>query len=271
MRRDVSESRAGCELILESRRGHVRTPVRNDVTSVVAIFEAGLRAAGSDLWLVTEDGRRTPLPVTIWRGPLDDADRSLLVRCDGPTLDVGCGPGRFAAALAARGIPALGIDVAPAAVAMTRRLGGIALCRDVFDRVPAEGRWRVLLLADGNVGIGGDPVALLRRADSLICATGRLLVEVDGPGAPTGQMEVRLAGGSGAVSEPFGWARVGVDGLPELAMRAGLSVTEVWPVGARYFAALERGTNLDPRAAIPAQGQPGPGSDRAGAIARVRP
>lgn len=242
----------------------MRTPVRsdvtsrNDVTSVVAIYEAGLKAAASDLWLVREDGRRTPLPVEVWRGPLDDADRSLLARCDGPTLDVGCGLGRFAAALAARGIPALGIDVAPAAVAMTRRLGGIALCRDVFDRVPAEGRWRVLLLADGNVGIGGDPVALLRRADSLISATGHLLVEVDGPGAPTGQTKLRIAGASGAVSEAFGWARVGVDGLPEVAMRAGLSVTDVWPVGGRYFAALERRTKTSTVVAIPAQSQIAP-------------
>ena len=41
--------------------------------------------------------------------------------------------------------------------------GVAALLRDVFDPVPGEGRWETALLADGNIGIGGDPVALLER------------------------------------------------------------------------------------------------------------
>ena len=44
----------------------------------------------------------------------------------------------------------------------TRARGGSALLRDVFRTLPAEGRWRTLLLADGNIGIGADPVALLQ-------------------------------------------------------------------------------------------------------------
>lgn len=258
MLKDVFEYGSGCAL--------AGTPAWPGGASVIAVYEAGLAAGSDGLWLVREDGSRTSLPVGAWRGPLDDADRSLLARCGGPTLDVGCGPGRLAAALAARGVPALGIDVAPAAVAMTRRLGGAALRRDVFERVPAEGRWHSLLLADGNVGIGGDPVALLRRADSLICATGRLLVEVDGPGAPTGPMQVRIAGGSGAVSEPFGWAQVGVDGLPELADRVGLTVAEKWPVGGRHFAALVRRVTKRTIIAVPAVNQTAPST-----IARFRP
>ena len=44
------------------------------------------------------------------------------------------------------------------------RRGGAALRRDVFAPLPGEGRWYTALLADGNVGIGGDPVALLQPA-----------------------------------------------------------------------------------------------------------
>ena len=106
-------------------------------------------------------------PVTVlrlddWNRPADDHEHEVLARCVGPTLDVGCGPGRLTAALAERGQVALGIDVVGDAVGQTLQRGGSALRRSVFDPVPGEGRWRTVLLADGNVGIGGDPVALLR-------------------------------------------------------------------------------------------------------------
>ncbi len=62
----------------------------------------------------------------------------------------------------------LGIDVVPEAVEQTRRRGASALQRDLFDALPGEGRWQTALLADGNVGIGGDPVALLARTRDLV-------------------------------------------------------------------------------------------------------
>ena len=51
----------------------------------------------------------------------------------------------------------------PEAVAQTPDRGVAAIRRNVFDALPGEGRWRTALLADGNIGIGGDPAALLRR------------------------------------------------------------------------------------------------------------
>src|SRR5262249_61510991 len=75
-----------------------------------------------------------------------------------PTLDVGSGPGRLTVALAECGIPALGIDVTPYAVHLARAAGALTLLRDVFGRVPGAGRWMTVLLADGNIGIGGEPV-----------------------------------------------------------------------------------------------------------------
>ena len=74
-----------------------------------ALYAGALRR-GDLLEAVYPDGRRETVPVDTWRGPLLPADESVLARCTGPTLDVGCGPGRMAAALRARGVHALGID-----------------------------------------------------------------------------------------------------------------------------------------------------------------
>ena len=103
------------------------------------------------------------LPMTRWAARADAGDAAVLAHCTGPTLDIGCGPGRMSEHLAARGIGVLGIDIVPEAVEQTRARGASALHRDVFDHLPGEGRWVCALLADGNIGIGGDPVALLRR------------------------------------------------------------------------------------------------------------
>ena len=108
------------------------------------------------------DGSRKPLSVDGWLHA-SPGDRSILDRCEGPTLDIGSGPGRLTVALAERGIPALGIDITPYAVDLARSSGALVMLRDVFDRVPGTGRWSTVLLADGNIGIGGDPAALLSR------------------------------------------------------------------------------------------------------------
>ena len=54
--------------------------------------------------------------------------------------------------------------------------------RDVFAPLPGEGRWCTALLADGNVGIGGDPVALLRRLRAGARPARRVVVELAPPG-----------------------------------------------------------------------------------------
>lgn len=180
------------------------------------------------------DGTTERLPVDQWRHgrPGDDA---LVARCDGPTLDVGSGPGRLTVALAERGLPSLGIDVTPHAVRMTRAAGGLALVRDVFDRVPGAGRWRTVLLADGNIGIGGDPSALLRRVGRLLGEGGRAIVELEA--APTRTEWIRLRDG-GRAGEWFRWSHVGVDGIAPYASAAGLAVHDVWTEAARWFADL---------------------------------
>ena len=67
----------------------------------------------------------------------------------------------------------------PEAIWQTRDRGVSAILRNVFERVPAEGRWETVLLADGNLGIGGDPVRLLRRMAQLLAPGGRVVADLD--------------------------------------------------------------------------------------------
>jgi len=164
-------------------------------------------------------------------------DAGLLARCGGATLDIGCGPGRLTAALTEAGHPALGVDICAEAVRQARHRGAAALRRCAFGPLPGEGRWRRVLLADGNIGIGGDPVRLLRRCARLLGRDGAVLVELDRPGTPTWRGDVTLADGD-RVSAPFPWAFVGVDGLARLAGRGGLRVVESWTEAGRWFARL---------------------------------
>ena len=182
------------------------------------------------------DGSRLPLAVDQWLDATP-GDMSLVDRCNGPTLDVGSGPGRLTVALAERGVPALGIDVTPYAVRMAQSAGALAMLRDVFGRVPGAGRWMTVLLADGNIGIGGDPAALLQRISELLMPGGQALVEVQAPGVPLRCERVRLRR-EGVTGAWFPWAYVGADQIGDIAARVGLVLRETWSANGRWFAAL---------------------------------
>lgn len=199
------------------------------------LYEEALRGGGP-VEIEHADGRRRPLPVTQWLAPRP-GDGGLLARCRGATLDVGSGPGRLTVALARRGQPVLGIDLAPAAVALTVAAGAPALCRDVFGRVPGAGRWRTALLADGNIGIGGDPAALLRRVLALLAPGGTVLAEVEPPGAGSRTEPLRLRSGR-SVGEWFTWAHVSADAAAALAAACAATVTELWREADRWFIAV---------------------------------
>jgi SAM-dependent methyltransferase len=190
--------------------------------------------------LVAASGHRFPLAVGRWRGEVDDAEWAQLSRLPSPILDVGCGPGRVAAALAVAGRPALGIDTAPAAIAEAATRGAAVLQRSVFAALPGEGRWGGAVLLDGNVGIGGDPVALLRRVASLLRPAGVVLVEVEPPGQPTERLAVRIESGRRWASPWFPWARVAADGFAALAVEAGLEPAGCTVADDRWFATATR-------------------------------
>ncbi|WP_086829891.1 bifunctional 2-polyprenyl-6-hydroxyphenol methylase/3-demethylubiquinol 3-O-methyltransferase UbiG [Streptomyces sp. NRRL B-24572] len=200
-------------------------------------YDCALRTGRGPLFLRRHDGWLLPLEIERWCTAPDSADRSVLDRCRDTVLDIGCGPGRLVAALAAEGRRALGIDISPEAVARTLRLGGSALCRSVFEPLPAEGRWDTALLIDGNVGIGGDPAALLRRLRQVVSPSGCLLAEC-APVDVDECCEVRVDDGRGGRGAPFPWARVGARALSAHARSAGWHVSERWSVEGRTFLSL---------------------------------
>jgi SAM-dependent methyltransferase len=200
-----------------------------------------MRAATFGAWeplLRSSCGRTIALDVHRWLGEVQPEEHEVLDRAVGPVLDVGCGPARHVLALRARGIPALGIDNARSAIALARRRGAEVLERSVFDRLPGEGRWKSALLLDGNIGIGGDPGALLARLGTVLGSGGRLLVELEPPGGPTSSLVVRTETGD-AVSHWFEWAQLAADRVDDVARKAGFDVCEQWHSQDRWFAQLD--------------------------------
>jgi SAM-dependent methyltransferase len=186
-----------------------------------------------------ERGAAWPLAVDRWLGPARGADLRLLRHVTGPALDVGCGPGRHVRALVQRGVPALGIDISCAAVSTARAGGAPAHHGDIFGPVPHAGTWATALLLDGNIGIAGDPVALLARVTALLASDGTVLCELDPPGTGLTTAAVRLDDGR-LLSDPFAWARVGADAIAAVAPRSGLRVATTWDDDGRWFAHLAR-------------------------------
>ena len=184
-----------------------------------------------------EDGALVPFPIVRYVGSADELDLRLLEGVQGPVLDVGCGPGRHLRALTARGVPALGVDLSPTAVELARRGGASAMVADIFGEIPGTGSWRTALLLDGNIGIGGDPVRLLRRLSSLLDSDGVALVELEPSGSvrQAARARLELAGES---SGWFPWARVAACEVAAISAEAGMEVQREWSCGGRWFALL---------------------------------
>ena len=209
--------------------------------SPMALYDEALDGAEVDVYQSqgAHAVSRGPLAVQHWQ-QMAPADEILLSRCEGPVLDVGCGPGRLVESLAARGTATLGIDISARAVTQTAARGGSVLQRAVQQRLPGEGRWGTVLLADGNIGIGGDPEVLLLRCHDLLTAGGVALVETDSDDDTDHRVMLRLHGADGRVSSPMPWARLGSLPLIELASRLGFVAMEDWRVDGRVFIALRK-------------------------------
>lgn len=187
------------------------------------------------------DGGSIDLDLDRWHGEVDDVELAVLEQLDGPALDVGCGPGRITAALSRNGCPTLGIDIEPQATARARTRGAMVLERSVFDTLPGEGRWKSVLLFDGNIGIGGDPLRLMRRVCELLSSGGRALVEVMDPERPSELLTVRVEARDDAFAGPwFPWAQVSARDFTALAEEAGLDAPCVYEVNGRWFGMADK-------------------------------
>ena len=100
--------------------------------------------------------------------------------------------------------------------------------------------WDGVLVLDGNVGIGGDPLLLLCRVRDLLRPTGVLLLELD-PQDVTDRGPARLCAGP-VSSSPFPWARLGAGGLPAVARCSDPAVLDTWSSAGRSFALLSPAT-----------------------------
>ena len=173
-----------------------------------------------------------------WLGEAAVEDEQLLDQAVGPVLDIGCGPGRHVSALARRGVDCLGIDVTPSAVRLARSRGVSVVEGSIFDPVPQAGTWATGLLLDGNIGIGGDPVALLRRVASVLRPRARILVELGSPGTSGGSELARVE--HDTFTGPwFGWTIVGAAGIEVITAKAGLKLERLWSAGDRWFARID--------------------------------
>ncbi|HEY5855812.1 MAG TPA: SAM-dependent methyltransferase [Aldersonia sp.] len=171
------------------------------------LYERAL--SGEGRWALTAPGTSRRRPTDPGLGPhgLRAADRRVdrdpARRCDGPSPDVGCPPGPLVAERGRRG-SAPGIDIRGA----TRR-------HDVFGQVPGAGRWHYTLPADGNLGIGGDPVPILPRT--------------------RGPVHLETRNGIGPW---FPWARVGIERAADLAAEAALRARDTTARAGRHIAWL---------------------------------
>ena len=190
-------------------------------------------------------GQTRPMTLEDWYAPATADEVELLRTLAGPVLDLGCGPGRLVVALAELGIPALGIDASPNALGHAAARGAAALRHSVFDPLPGEGRWATVLLFDGNIGIGGDPVYLLGRVARLMKPDGGVVVEVDPTGGPARSTYARLERDDETTAW-FPWAFVTTDAIDGIAEAAGLRRTRTAWIDERCFVCLLRQSD-DPR------------------------
>ena len=186
-----------------------------------------------------DDGRVRQLPVRSWLGGHHadrKFDKAVLGLCAGPTIDLGCGPGRLVARL-------VGAVFRPGRrpVGDRGRAGsakrGAGLRRDVFEPLPGTGRWQTVLLADGNVGLGGDPWRVLGRAAELLKRGGSCIAEFDTASdrCPTGWVRLESAR---TIGPWFRWASVGIGCAAKLADDVGMALTAIHPIGSRVVASL---------------------------------
>ncbi|MCV7410010.1 methyltransferase type 12 [Mycobacterium florentinum] len=211
------------------------------------LYERAL--GGERCWIRHEDGEIRVLPAHRWLGArcspnggfvdaLDEVfDEAVTRMCSGPTIELGCGPGRLVARLFERGIPALGIDRSATAIRLAGRGGAPALLSDVFEPLPGMGRWQTVLLVDGNVGLGGDPRRILARAAELLGRGGHCVAEFEADAIGIRARWVRLESACD-VGPWFRWASVGVDSAAALAAQVGLTLTGVRLVSGRVIASL---------------------------------
>lgn len=191
------------------------------------------------------DGNLRELEVDRWLSDADDVDLRILERVRGPVLDVGCGPGRHVEALTQWGIDALGMDLTPDFVEVAERSQRPVVLHSVFDPVPGGAQWNWALMLDGSIGIGGDPVALLRRVGCLLAPGGQVLVETEPPDQHSECTAMVIQSESGRDSW-FDWATLSASDAARVAGAAHFGLADCWEDSGRWFVQLDKRWRASP-------------------------
>lgn len=104
----------------------------------------------SDGFVFTSDASHYFTKYEEWTNPLE---RQACDQATGRVLDVGCGAGRHAVHLAAKGIEVIGLDVSPGAAAITRARGVPAHEGSAAEPGMSLGRFDTFLMLDCNLGL----------------------------------------------------------------------------------------------------------------------
>ena len=196
---------------------------------------------GERCWVRHDDGRVDRLPVRSWLGGrnaderFDNAVVGAVRRPDDRlglrSWTFGGTPGRSGACLHSASISPPPPSRWRAAAAPRHFAATCSI------RCQGQAGGRRCCLADGNVGLGGDPWRILRRAGELLRHGGRCVAEFDSAveGIYTGW--VRLES-SCAIGPWFQWASVGIDCAARLADDVGFAVVGIHPIGRRVVASL---------------------------------
>ena len=199
------------------------------------------RALGGErCWIRHDDGRMQRLPVRSWLGGQagdEKFDRAVVGLCDGPTIDLGCGPGRLVAHLLSAGCRRWAWTSRPPPShwpAVAAHPPCTAMCSNRC-RAPADGTrccWPTATSA-----WAATLWRVLQRAGELLRRGGRCVAEFDSVITGVEAGWVRLES-SRTIGPWFRWASVGIDCAARLADDVGLALTGVHPIGRRVVASL---------------------------------
>ncbi len=207
-------------------------------------YDRALRDPSVALYLREADepfAESARLDVERFLAAADADDAEAVSGTTGPVLDIGCGPGRLVHAAIMAGHIALGIDISQTAVEIAQEHGLPVLRRSIFHDLPAEGTWGTALLIDGNIGIGGDPDALLARCAELVRPEGgRVRVEAHPDPLRDRSFQGVIVDEFRRESSPFPWAEVGAAALRHHARRTGWALSREWTARGRTFAEFMR-------------------------------
>jgi SAM-dependent methyltransferase len=189
-------------------------------------------------------------------------ERAALRLVRGRVLDVGCGAGRVAVELQARGHEVVGIDVSPLALEVARRRGAKDVRQLPVTQVgPELGRFDTIVMFGNNCGLFGSRRRapwLLRRFKSVTSPAARILAASTDPyttdhpdhlayhehnrrrGRMAGQLRIRIRHGVHATPW-FDYLLASPEELAELASGTGWELTRVIGEGGpSYVGVLER-------------------------------